>query len=184
MPKSSIDLLSQELREQLNALLARTDVTQQEITDAINTAAGERVVSKSGVNRYAMRMKAFGERARQIKEATQAYVQMAGDQAQVSESIIHQLRIGIYDLSSLLESSGTEDADPEELAARLDAFAKASRGMRDLEAAAKAIDERKRRLQAELEAAAADVERAGRRAGMSDDTVRQIKGRVLGISVE
>ena len=181
MPKSSIDLLSPQLREQLHALLARPEVTQQEITDAINAAAGETVVSKSGINRYAVRMKAFGERARQIKEATQVYVQMAGDQAQVSESIVHQIRIGLYDLTSTLEA---QDAEPEEIAGRIDTLSRASRGIRDLETAAKAIDERRRRLQDELAAAAEDAGKTARRGGLSPEMVQQIRERVLGVAVE
>ena len=179
---SSIDRLTPELRERLHKLLARPDVTQQEITDTLNAAGAG--VSKSAVNRYAVRMKQFGEKARQIKEATQAYVQMAGDQAEVSETIIHQLRIGLYDLTSALESGGAEGAEPEELAKRVDALTRASRGMRDLETAAKAIDERRRRLQVELAAAAEETEKTARRGGLSAEMVQQIKERILGVAVE
>lgn len=186
MPKSSIDLLSQELRDRLNALLARPEVTQQEITDAINAAAGETVVSKSAVNRYAVKMKRFGERARQIKEATAAYMEMAGSgHADVSETIIHQLRIALYDLASAMDSSSDEDEDgPKEIAQRIQAVTQASRGMRDLESAAKAIDERRRRLKAELAAAAENIQETARSAGLSDETAKAIGEQVLGVSID
>ena len=177
---SSIDRLSPELRERLNALLARPDVTQQEITEEINAAGGR--VSKSAVNRYAVRMKRFGEKARQIKEATAAYIELAGDQKEVSETIIHQLRVGLYDLTAALESGDAEDAKPEEIANRVDALTRAARGMRDLETAAKSIDERRRRLKAELAAAADEVEAALGPRGTAEDVVARLRERIVGVA--
>ncbi|MBQ7644119.1 MAG: DUF3486 family protein, partial [Spirochaetales bacterium] len=65
---SSIDLLPSELKEKLIKLLNKPEVTQQEVTDMINELAGEKVVSKSAVNRYAQKMEDFRRKNREARE--------------------------------------------------------------------------------------------------------------------
>ena len=75
--KSSIDLLPENLKNKLLELLAKPDVTQQEITDIINEMAGSAVVSKSAVNRYAQKMEEFSRKNREAAEIAKAYLQQA-----------------------------------------------------------------------------------------------------------
>jgi hypothetical protein len=70
--KSSIDKLPKNLREKLLEMLADPACTQAWIVEAINDEAGEAVLSKSGVNRYALRMKKFAEKNRQAREVAVA----------------------------------------------------------------------------------------------------------------
>jgi hypothetical protein len=55
--KSSVEKLPKNLREKLLEMLNDPACTQSCIVEAINSEAGENAVSKSGVNRYALRMK-------------------------------------------------------------------------------------------------------------------------------
>jgi DNA-binding transcriptional regulator WhiA len=63
--KSSVEKLPKNLREKLLEMLNDPACTQAWIVEAINGEAGEAVLSKSGVNRYALRMKKFAEKNRQ-----------------------------------------------------------------------------------------------------------------------
>jgi hypothetical protein len=66
--KSSVEKLPKNLREKLLEMLNDPACTQAWIAEAINDEAGEAVLSKSGVNRYAQRMKKFAEKNRQARE--------------------------------------------------------------------------------------------------------------------
>jgi DNA-binding transcriptional regulator WhiA len=63
--KSSVEKLPKNLREKLLEMLNDPACTQAWIAEAINDEAGEAVLSKSGVNRCAQRMKKFAEKNRQ-----------------------------------------------------------------------------------------------------------------------
>ena len=76
--KSAVDKLPEPLRKRLIELLNRPDVTQLEIVDAINEEAGEPLISKSSLNRYAQRMKKFAEKNRQAREVAEAYLEKYG----------------------------------------------------------------------------------------------------------
>jgi DNA-binding transcriptional regulator WhiA len=62
--KSAVDRLPEKLRNKLLEMLHNPAVTQEEIADAINGEAGEPLVSRSSVNRYARRIKKFAEKNR------------------------------------------------------------------------------------------------------------------------
>jgi DNA-binding transcriptional regulator WhiA len=68
--KSSIEKLPKNLREKLLEMLNDPACTQAWIAEAINDEAAEAVLSKSGVNRYALRMKKFAEKNRQARSQT------------------------------------------------------------------------------------------------------------------
>jgi hypothetical protein len=63
--KSAVDRLPEVLRKKLLEMLQDPAVTQAEIVDAINAEAGETLLSRSSMNRYAQRMKRFAEKNRQ-----------------------------------------------------------------------------------------------------------------------
>lgn len=182
--KSSIEQLSDELRGKLIELLNRPEVTQQEITDTINEAAGEKVVSKSAVNRYAMKMREFTERNRQARELADAYLNKYGDekQNQLGKVINHQLRLVVFDLMLNLQELQNEGDAEKRIPALATLINKVARGVRDLEQAAHTNAERERKLKQEVAAAANDVATTARRKGLSDETVALIRNRILGIS--
>lgn len=181
--KSSIDRLDPELRSTLIELLNDPNVTQQEIADTINDAAGEKVVSKSAVNRYALKMRQFTERNRQARELADAYLEKYGEekQNQLGKVINHQLRLVVFDL--MLNLQELQDGDPKErIPALANLINKVARGVRDLEQAAHTNAERERKIKQEVAAAAEDVAKTAKTAGVSPETVSFIKNRILGIS--
>ena len=76
--KSSIDRLAPELRSRLIELLQNPAVTQKEVVDTINAEAGENVVSRSGVNRYKLRMDRFAAKTREAREVADIYIEKYG----------------------------------------------------------------------------------------------------------
>ena len=73
--KSAVDRLPEALRNKLIDMLHNPAVTQKEIVDAINEEAGEPLLSRSSINRYAQRMKKFAEKNRQAREVADAYIE-------------------------------------------------------------------------------------------------------------
>ncbi|MDR0638070.1 MAG: DUF3486 family protein [Spirochaetaceae bacterium] len=73
--KSSIDKLPDSLRARLLEMPAGPSCTQTRIVETVNGEAGEAVLSKSAVNRYARKMKLFTEKNRQAREAAEAYLE-------------------------------------------------------------------------------------------------------------
>ena len=183
MPRpSSIDALSPELRGRLIELLGTPGVTQEQIAQELRDAGAS--VSKSSVNRYKKRMDRFAERNRQAREVVSAYLAHSGAEGQqdLSESILHQLRTIAFDFLLRLQDVDTEEEgiDPEQFGKLL---SQASRSARDIEMAADRSMERRRKLREEAikEAAEAAV-KAGKREGLSQDTVSAIREQVLGVA--
>ncbi|GAB6392023.1 MAG: DUF3486 family protein [Treponematales bacterium] len=98
--KSAVDKLPARLRKKLLDLLQDPGVSQREIVEAINAEAGDSLLSRSGVNRYALRMRKFAEKSRQAREVTEAYLARGGGDSRVSlgKAINEQIRIAVYDL--------------------------------------------------------------------------------------
>ena len=187
---SSIDLLAPELRQRLHELLDQPGVTQQQIADALNAEAGETVTSKSAVNRYAVRMRKFAEANREAQQAVKAYLAHCGAEGQqeMSEVLVHQLRLIAFDAVALMRNlhqaesdDASDQADTAERMGRL--LAQAARSLRDIEMAADRSIERRRKLKAEIAEEAAEAGAAeARAAGISDATIDAIRKRILGVA--
>lgn len=187
MPRASrIDLLAPDLRERLQTLLATPGITHQQVADAINEQAGQVVVSKSGVNRYAVGMRRFAERNRQARELVTAYLAHVGPEGQeeMSQVMVHQLRTIIYDLMLEIQTLQEGEAeDPERIRRIAELVSRVSRSLRETEAAADRSAERRRQVRAEVAAAAAaEATAAAKEAGLSRETVDAIKERILGVA--
>lgn len=188
MARSSIERLSPELRRRLHALLDDPAVTQEQVAAAVNEAAGETVVSKSAVNRYAVQMKRFAEHNRQAREMAVAYLQHVGPagQQEMSEVLIQQLRTLTWDLlmrfRALQEGMG-EAPEAEVIDQITDLVARVGRTIRDTEAAADRSAERRRRLRQETaKQAAAAAGQEAKRQGLSQATIDTIRQRILGVA--
>ena len=186
--RSGIDRLTPELRARLHALLEDPAVTQRQVVEAVNEAAGAPVVSKSSVGRYALQMKRFAERNRQARELAAAYLERAGadGQQKMSEVLIHQLRALTFDLMLRLQDlqEGMGDAPEAEVIGQIaDLVMRAGRTIRDTEAATDRSTERRRRLRQETakEAAAAAGQEA-KRQGLSPEMIETIRQRILGVA--
>jgi len=180
--KSSIDKLPKKLRDKLTEMLQNPAVTQAEIVDAINAEAGEPLISKSSMNRYAQKMKHFTEKNRQAKEIADAYIEKYGSENRqnLGKVINQQMRVAIFDLMGEFEEIL---ADPETKSVEAaDILYKISRGLKELEQAEKLNAERTQHIRQEALADAAEiVEKEAKSAGLDENALEIIKRKILGI---
>ena len=180
--KSAADRLPEKLRGRLLEMLHDPAVTQAEITDSINDEAGDRLLSKSSVNRYAQRMKRFAEKNRQAKEIADAYIEKYGsdNRQKLGRVINEQMRVAVFDLMSEFDEIRT---DPEMKGTdAADMLYKISRGLKELEQAEKLNAERTENIRKETLAEAAEVvERAAKSDDDADKALELIKKRIMGL---
>jgi hypothetical protein len=125
MPQpSTIDRLPEEIKSQLQQLLQDPRVTQLEVTAQINLLleqeGHEERVSKSAVNRYAVKMSEVGEKLRQSRDVAQMYIDKVGaaPQGQMGLLINEILRTLAFDISLKIQEADLKD--PETLASTID----------------------------------------------------------------
>ena len=182
--KSTVDQLSPELRGKLIELLKDPSVTQSEITFLINHEAGETVVSKSAVNRYAKRMESMIEKTRQAREVADIYLQEVGSDTRnkLGKIVNERVRMLAFDLTDelmALRESEDNKIDPKQIS---DVIQKVSRAIKDLEQAEKLNAEREARIKKEtLSAAAETVEKNMKEHGLSDAFRLKMKKDILGV---
>jgi len=121
---STIDRLPADIKSTLQQLLQDPRVSQLEVTAQINMlleAEGhEERVSKSAVNRYAVKMADVGEKLRQSRDVADMYISKVGaaPQGQMGLLINEILRTLAFDLS--LKIQDADLSDPETLASTID----------------------------------------------------------------
>jgi hypothetical protein len=180
--KSAVDRLPAKLRNKLMEMLANPAVTQAEIVDAINAEAGEQLISRSSMNRYAQKMKHISEKSRQAKEIADAYIDKYGSEnRQTLGKVSNELmRVAIFDLMVEFEDiRKSEDAKPTDGA---DILYKIARSLRELEQAEKLNAERTDAIRhAALDEAAEAVEEIAKSNGLSAEAAETIKTKILGL---
>ena len=180
--KSAVDRLPENLRAKLLEMLQNPAVTQAEIVDAINAEAGEQLLSRSSMNRYAQRMKKFAEKNRQAKEIADAYIDKYGtdNRVKLGKVVNEQIRLAVFDLIGEIEEIREDpDIKTPQIA---DMLYKLSRGLKELEAAEKLNAERTESIRkAALAEAAEAVEQTAESIGLTAETVEIIKKRILGL---
>ena len=180
--KSSVDRLPKKLRAMLTEMLADPACTQTQIVDAVNNAAGEKVLSNSGVNRYARKMKRFTEKNRQAREVAEAYLERCGADSRnkMGKVINEQIRLAAYDL--MLEIDEIKEKPEIDATALTDILLKVSKSLREIEQAEKLNAERTATIRKDtLEEAAKAVEATAKSDGLSADTIDKIKKQILGL---
>jgi hypothetical protein len=180
--KSSIDKLPDSLRARLLEMLADPSRTLSEIAGAINEEAGEAVLSKSGVNRYAQKMKRFTEKNRQAREVAEAYLERCGadNRNKMGKVINEQIRLAAYDL--MLEIDEIKEDPDINAAALTDILLKVSKSLREIEQAEKLNAERTEDIRKTTLGEAAEVAaREAKAAGLDEAALDIIKRKILGI---
>lgn len=193
--QSSIDLLPDPIRQQLQDLLNDRRVTQLQAVDRINAilsalresgelpeAAPERL-SKSAVNRYALRMEEVGAKLRQSREVAEIFISKVGaaPQGQVGLLINEMLRSLAFDLSLKLQDAQFDS--PEEMSATIDQVKALALAVQRLEQSASINVKREQEIRKQAAEAAAEVaDKTLVHQGMSRDTIDAIKREILGIA--
>ena len=184
MRATSVDMLSDDLRQRLHALLTQPGVTHRQIADEINAGAGESVISKSSVSRYSKRMDAIAQSDRQAALVADRYLATIGEEGKqkLGQASLHLVKAVVFDVSQTIRE--IDRSDPDALDQVVQMIGRIARALRDLESASKTGDERRRAIRDELAAAAEEVEETARSGGLSDETAKAIGERVLGISID
>jgi hypothetical protein len=180
--KSAVDRLPENLRTKLIEMLQNPAITQAEIVDAINAEAGEPLLSRSSMNRYAQRMKRFAEKNRQAKEIADAYIDKYGadNRVKLGKVVNEQIRLAVFDLIGEIEE--IRDDPDIKTPAIAEMLYKLSRGLKELEQAEKLNAERTESIRkATLAEAAEAVEQTAKSRGLTAETIEMFKKQILGL---
>ena len=185
MPRpSTVEQLPPDILERLQELLRDPRVSQLQAVAEINAVLkgmGGRPVSKSAVNRYAVKMDKVGEKLRQSREVAEMWIAKMGaqPQGQVGHLINEMLRTMAFDLTiRLQESELTAESMPEVI----DMLKHLSLSVVRLERAASENVKREQEIKEQARQEAADVaEKVAKNGGLSSDSVQEIRRAILGV---
>ncbi len=174
--QSSIDLLPDEVRDQLNELLRDRRVTQKAAVEKINQ------ISKSAVNRYDLQMREVGERLQQSREVADMWINKLGaqPQGQIGNLVNEILRSLSFDLSLKTTDIELDEENMPAVAGMLKDLALTT--MRLEKASNLNIEREKEIRQQALQDAAATAEKITKQGGLSAETAEEIRNGILGIS--
>lgn len=180
--KSSIDRLDPTIRKQLLELLKNPAVTQLEIVETINAAAGETAVSRSSINRYKLKMDKLIEKSRQAREVADVFVERHGNNGSsnsMGKVINEQIRLAVFDLMQDFEElKESEKFDAEKLS---EILYKVSRALKELEQAEKLNAEREEKIRKQvLEETLSKVEDAAEKKLSIADVLAELKAELTG----
>ena len=185
MPKqqqSSIDRLPEDIREQLQGLLRDPRVTQLGATARINAIMEEEGhperLSKSSVNRYAVKMEEVGSKLRQSREVAKMWIGKLGaePQGEVGKLLNEMVRTLAFEVTMRLAEGNVDDVEPKMIK-------ELATGIHRLERAAsentKHDEEIRKRVLAEAAERAGDAAQAQ---GMTEEQARFWREKVLGVA--
>lgn len=178
--QSSIDRLPDDIREKLQELLRDPRCTQLDATARINGILEEEGhperLSKSAVNRYAVKMEEVGAKLRQSREVARMWIGRLGSepQGEVGKLLNEVVRNLAFE-AALRASEDDEPIEPKMLKNLAIAVERLERAASQNMKVEEEIRKQKERLKQETLKA---VEAEG---GLSDETVDAIKKRILGI---
>lgn len=173
--RSTVATLPRELVEACNGLI-REGHTIDAILAALQGLGAE--VSRSAVGRYVKSARQALDKYRQAQEVAKVWVDKveAEPNGDVGRLLPEMLRAVAYQtLATMGESDEPVDAKDVMLL---------SKALKDIAGATKTgldTERQLRAMRADVKAAAADVEGQARAAGVSEDTIAQIRQRILGV---
>jgi hypothetical protein len=179
---SSIDLLPAHIREELNTLLRGRGITQLEATRRINALlAAEGIderLSKSAVNRYAVKMKSVGERLQQSREVAEMWIGKLGTapQGKLGSLVNEMLRTLAFDVSLAVQGGDIDLENAPAIAGMLKDLAITQERLE------KAASENQRREKEIIAEATKTMEQSAKRAGASPETIEIIRRDLLRMS--
>ncbi|CSO81698.1 DUF3486 family protein [Escherichia coli] len=181
---SKVDLLPDSIREQLHQMLREKRHTQEEIREAINALIdehnlpGEMQLSRTGLNRYAIRMEKVGAKIRASREMAEVWAAKLGSAptSDVGKLLMEFVKTLAFETSM----SMAEDDKPVAPKALGQLALVAQR----LEAAAMTSHKREKAIRdAFAQEMAEKTEELVRAGGLSGGAADTIKREILGISV-
>ena len=185
MPRpSTIEQLPPDILEQLQELLRDPRVTQMEATARINdilAEQGEEPVSKSAVNRYAVRMEQVGAKLRESRAVADMWIAKVGatPQGQLGHLINEMLRTLAFDVTLKLQDG---EMTAEDMPGVIDMLKHLSLSVMRLEKAASENVKREQHIKQQAREEAAEVaEKVAKQGGLSPESVQELRSAILGI---
>ncbi|HDR0995740.1 TPA: DUF3486 family protein [Pasteurella multocida] len=179
---SKVDLLPPNIKTQLAMMLRDKQFSQAEILEEINDLIRDcglpesALLSKTGLNRYASRMEKMGAKIRNSREIAQIWAKQFGEapQSDIGKMLMEIVKNIAFETSLGMSEDGT--ADPKSIALL-------SAAVQRLEQAESLSYKREQAIRKEVAQQAADAaEKAVVQAGLSKETVDNIKAQILGIA--
>ncbi|HCA7356748.1 TPA: DUF3486 family protein [Citrobacter freundii] len=181
---SKIDLLPDTIREQLHQMLREKRHTQEEIRAAINELIDnhdlpdDMQLSRTGLNRYAVRMEQVGAKIRASREMAEIWAAKLGTAptSDVGKLLMEFVKTLAFETSmSLAEKEGTT-VEPK-------ALGQLALVAQRLEAAAMTSHKREKEIRkAFAEELAKKTDELAKRAGLTGDSAALIKREILGLA--
>lgn len=180
---SKVELLPDEVKRFLDAMLRDKRHSQQEILDEVNSqlkaigASEDALLSSSGLNRYASRMEQIGKKMRETNAIADAWVARLGDKptSQIGKLVTQMIHTMAFDLSLDMQ----QGEDPVSIGELKDLALTIQR----LEQAETASVKREKEIRkAFAEEAAANTEQLAKAQGLSQSAIDAIKSGILGIA--
>ncbi|SDK31548.1 DUF3486 family protein [Billgrantia gudaonensis] len=184
---STIERLPDDIRSQLQELLRDPRVTQLETTERINelleVEGHDERISKSAVNRYAVRMNEVGEKLRQSREVAEMWIAKLGaqPQGQLGHLVNEMLRSMAFDLALKLQEG---ELTKESMPAVIEMVKELSLSVTRLEKASSENVKREELIRQQERARAAEeaadkAESAGRAQGLSSEGTAALRAAIL-----
>ena len=182
--KSKVQLLPEPIKTELNTLIRSGAMSQKDILEQINQlieTAGlpdEDKLSRSGLNRYTVRMEQNGARIRQAREVAEVWTSRLGQApaSDLGKMLQEFVRTMAFETSMKLMDDPDKVVDPKSLG-------QLALVIQRIEAAAMSSHKVEKEIRAAALAEAAEAaEKITSKAGLSAETAAAIKREILGIT--
>jgi hypothetical protein len=181
---SKIDLLPSAIKSKLDELLRNNKMQQKDILQAVNAlideaGLGEELkLSASGVNRYSTQMETIGHDIRQAREMAEIWVAKLGTEptGDVSKLLMEMLRTQSFRLLVKANENPDDVLDPKTIG-------ELALGIQRIEKASILNMEREKEIKKAFADAAADqIDKTAKQAGLTSEGATLIKQQILGLA--
>jgi hypothetical protein len=182
--KSSISRLPPEIKTYIEAMLATGSQTLDELIADLRArfpaaAVSGELPSRTAVHRYGAKLDRKLSAIRASTEAALIIQAQAGDDGDArSGALTALIQTELFEALMDFKEADDEDVDAGE---RVGILSAAAKNIATLTRSSVALKQFQAKVRDATKAAAASVEKTARKAGLSDETVAEIKARILGI---
>lgn len=180
---SKVDLLPPDIKTRLAMMLRDKQYSQAEILAEINDLIADLgmdesyQLSRTGLNRYASRMEKMASRIRQSREIAEVWTKQFGEapQSDIGKLLMELVKNIAFESTLKMGEDGAEIEVKD--------LSELSLIVHRIEQAQAISEKREREIRKEIaQLAAKTAEEVVVQAGLSQDTVAQLKARILGIA--
>lgn len=176
--QSSIDTLPEEVRRWLERALTEQNFSGYQALEEVLRGQGY-VISKSAIHRYGQKIERRFAAIRASTEAARILTEgAADDQDARSEAVIALVQTEMFEAIVALQEAGGDDMDTAD---RIGLLSDAARNIASLARASVNQKRFRHDVQERVKEAAKAVEHIAAQNGLSDESIQEIRNRVMGI---